>query len=127
MPIQSDYSAPPHVWFHAVCALIAIIIGAYLLSRQKGTMSHRALGRVWVVLMLSTSIGSFFIQSSGTFSSIHILSVVSIVAVASAVYGARNKNLELHRMSMIGAYCGLVIAGAFTLLPQRLLGKIVFG
>lgn len=77
--------------------------------------------------MLCTSLTSFLIQARGALGPIHILSLVSILAVASAIYGARTRNLTLHRKSMKGAYFNLVGAGLFTFLPNRMLGKLLFG
>jgi uncharacterized membrane protein len=117
-------AVPLYIWFHIACGASAILLGAYVLFRPKGNRPHKALGRLWIALMLSTSIGSFFIQSKNHFSVIHLLSVVSLVAVMCGLIGARLRHLVLHRSAMVGAYIGLVIAGAFTLLPYRMLGQI---
>ena len=127
LQIYTVQTAPPIVWFHVACAATSVVLGAWLLSQRKGTRPHRWLGRLWVVLMLCTSIGSFQIQANGHLSGLHVLSIVSLAAVSAAVIGVLKHNRELHRKSMIGAYTGLVIAGIFTLLPYRMLGQLVFG
>jgi len=44
------------------------------------------------------------------------------------IYFARQHNVVGHRKTMLGLFFGaLVIAGAFTLLPSRILGRIMFG
>lgn len=118
---------PPVLGFHIACALIAMVLGAWLLARRKGTAFHRGLGRLWVILMVCTSVASFFIQARGQLSALHLLSVISLLAVAAALVGAWRRNLALHRKSMMGAYAGLVIAGLFALLPDRTLGQWLFG
>lgn len=127
--MQSDtiQSAPVYVWLHEAFSGTAILLGAYLLSFPKGTRPYRVVGSTWVVLMLLTSGTSFLIQQRGGLGPIHILSVVSSAAVISALVGARRRNLTLHRTSMIGAYAGLVGAGAFTVLPYRMPGELLFG
>lgn len=36
--------------------------------------------------------------------------------------------VRAHRKTMIGVFCGaLVVTGLFTLLPGRLIGRVVFG
>lgn len=117
----------PILGFHMACAGIAMVLGAWLLARRKGTAFHRGLGRLWVVLMVCTSVASFFIQARGQLSALHLLSVISLLAVAAALVSAWRRNLALHRKSMMGAYAGLVIAGLFALLPDRTLGQWLFG
>jgi uncharacterized membrane protein len=118
---------PPVLGFHIACAVIAMVLGAWLLARRKGTAFHRGLGRLWVVLMVCTSVGSFFIQARGQLSAFHLLSVISLLSVAAALVGAWRHNLDQHRKWMRGAYAGLVIAGLFTLWPDRMLGRWLFG
>jgi len=44
------------------------------------------------------------------------------------IYFARRHNVVGHRKTMLGLFFGaLVVAGAFTLLPGRILGRVVFG
>ena len=44
--------AAPHTWTpliiaHALCAALALLLGAVVLFRTKGTAGHRLMGRVW--------------------------------------------------------------------------------
>jgi uncharacterized membrane protein len=117
------HALTPAILVHLATAIPAALLGAVILSRRKGTTVHKMLGRVWVVLMLVTAVGSFGIQTSGRLSWIHILSVVTIVSIVAALISIRRGNREAHRRSMQGAYGGLMIAFAFTLLPGRLMGQ----
>lgn len=45
----------PLVFFHLVTALAALLVGAIVLARRKGTGDHKALGWTWVLLMVSTA------------------------------------------------------------------------
>ena len=68
------------------------------------------------------------IRGPSGFSWIHGLSVFTLVTLATGVLAARAHRVQAHRMNMISLYAGaLVITGLFTLLPGRLLGRVVWG
>ncbi|AOL22348.1 putative membrane protein [Erythrobacter litoralis] len=121
------------IMIHLVTALAAAVLGPFILLRRKGDALHKTLGRTWAGLMLVTAITSIFIRSPGAgiagtgFSWIHLFTVWTLAALPVAVWGARSGNIRLHRSGMIGLYVGLLIAGGFTLIPGRLLGRWVFG
>jgi uncharacterized membrane protein len=118
----------PIILAHTFAALAAVVLGAAMFLARKGTFLHRVAGRSWVALMLVVAISSFWIKSSGSFSWIHILSVSVIVLLGLAVYYAASGRIERHRKLMTGIYAGaLGIAGLFTLIPYRLLGRLVWG
>ncbi len=115
------------ILIHAAAALAALALGSLVFLRRKGTTCHRMLGRAWVALMLATAISSFWIQIHGHFSWIHGLSLLIIFLLGCAVYFAINGNIARHQRIMKGLFAGaLVIARAFTLLPQRLLGRMLW-
>jgi uncharacterized membrane protein len=116
-------SVPPILLIHLATVIPAAVLGAFILSRKKGTPVHKLLGRVWVALMLISATASFWIRSNGAFSWIHILSIVTIVSIVSALIAIRRGNVRRHRRFMQGAYTGLVIAFLFTFTPDRLLGQ----
>jgi uncharacterized membrane protein len=118
----------PVILVHTFAALAAVALGTAMFLARKGTFVHRIAGRSWVALMLVTAISSFWIKSSGSFSWIHLLSVAVPLLLAAGVYFAITGNLVRHQRMMIGIYgIGLGIAGIFTLLPHRLLGRLVWG
>ncbi len=119
----SDNSLSPAVVIHLVSVLPALPIGAIVLFGAKGTPRHRLLGRIWVVLMLTAAISSFWLS----LSYIHIFSVLVLVSVPLSLWRLRLGDLIGHRRAMEGMYIGLVIAGAFAFIPGRLLGGLVFG
>jgi uncharacterized membrane protein len=120
----------PLIAFHLTAAIAATILGAAVLLRPKGTPAHKAMGRVWVALMSATAISSFWIleiRDGAGFSPIHILSAVTLASLARAIWAIRHGNVRAHKINMISAFAGTAIAGAFTLLPNRILGGWLFG
>ena len=112
---------------HTLLAVSAIVIGALLLLKNKGTFNHKLFGWIWILMMASVALLSFGIQYDG-FSWIHLLSVFTLVMLTVGVRNIKNKKIVAHSITMKGIYFGaLVITGMFTLLPSRLIGRIFFG
>ena len=116
----------PVILIHVVAAGGAIVLGGIALLLRKGTPAHRLLGRAWVALMLIAALLSFGIRTSGHFSWIHLLSVATLLGLGASLYAAVRGRISQHRRGMIASYIGLVVAGAFTLLPGRRLGELVW-
>jgi uncharacterized membrane protein len=131
MSIDPLLNAPYLVQLHAIPAIAAFVLGAAQFLGPKGTVSHRALGWIWVVLMAVVAFSSFGIHTIctvGSFSPIHLLSIFTIVALPVAVWRARRHQIRAHRRSMQRLYLGaLVIAGAFTFYPGRIMHDVAFG
>jgi uncharacterized membrane protein len=122
-----NHEFTPVILIHLGAALTALVLGIGVFLRRKSGFAHRMLGRAWVVLMLVTAISTYWIRSNGSFSWIHGLSIFSLAALAWAVYFAVSGNIRRHQKVMQGLFFGaLVVAGAFTLLPQRLLGHALW-
>jgi uncharacterized membrane protein len=109
---------------HLAAALLALLIGAAMLLRTKGTASHKVLGRTWVALMLVVAISSFWIRRDG-FSWIHVLSIWTLISLAAAIWFIRRGNVRAHQGFMVGTFLGLVGAGIGTLAPGRLLSTLL--
>ena len=119
---------------HFYFAIAAFLTGAFQLLRKKGTTSHKILGKIWVVMMFIICLTSFWIKEvmpNGIFwgySPIHLLSVFVIIQISLGVHFARVGNILGHKKCMTYTYVGgLLIAGAFTFYPDRLLYKIFIG
>lgn len=119
------------VQLHVGAALVAVVTGGVVLWRRKGGAWHRALGRAWVAVMLVTAFSALWINDIrlwGPFSPLHVFSVVVPVNMALAVWAARTGRIALHRGTMRGTYLGaLGIAGAFALMPGRMLWDVLTG
>jgi uncharacterized membrane protein len=131
MSLQPLMDASIAIQFHVACALSAFLLGSVVVLKKKGGPTHRLLGRLWAVLMLSVALSSFFITGMkviGPFGPIHLLSVYTIFGLAKGVLAARRRDIVAHRGFMISTYVGaLLIAGAFTLMPGRRMHEVVFG
>jgi uncharacterized membrane protein len=122
--------ASPAIKIHIVAALAALGIGTALMLGRKGDRLHRTLGWSWVVMMGTTAFASLFIRqiNGGHFSLIHLLSGWTLVSLPLGVLFARRHAVRLHRRTMTGIYVGgLIIAGAFTFVPGRLMWQVFFG
>lgn len=126
-------SQRPLIFFHLVCAAAAVAIGAIVLWRRKGTTSHRVLGWSWVLLMAGATLSSAFIRdyrmpNLAGFTPIHFFTVLVAWQLPRAVLAIRRGQVEAHRKAMRGLYQGgCLVAGLFTLLPGRFLGRQLWG
>jgi uncharacterized membrane protein len=131
MSLAPLLDAAPVIQVHAFAAMAAFTLGVVQLAAPKGTLPHRTIGWIWVVLMLAIAASSFFIHEIrlwGPFSPIHLLSIFTLVMLPLAVLEAHRHNVIAHRNAMLGMFLGaLVIAGAFTLLPGRIMHAVIFG
>jgi uncharacterized membrane protein len=125
------WHATPAIQLHAMAAMAAFAIGLVQLSAPKGTPTHRAIGWVWVLLMLAVAVSAFFIHQIrlwGPWSPIHLLAIFTLVMLPIAVLHARRHHVSRHRYAMISIFIGaLVIAGIFTFYPGRIMYAVVFG
>jgi uncharacterized membrane protein len=118
---------PLVIQLHVTAAITALTIGAGLMWGPKGTTIHRAFGWTWAVAMMTVAISSFFIHPGG-FSPIHALSAYVAIGVPMGVAFARRHNIRAHRRMMTGTFLGgLIVAGAFTFVPGRLMWRVFFG
>jgi uncharacterized membrane protein len=131
MSLQPLLDAPLAVQFHVATVIPAAILGAFIFLRPKGTAIHRLLGKIWVVLMVGTSVSTFFIHELRMFygfSPIHLLSIFTIYGCLQSVYFARRGEIRRHMRIMQSVYLGgIVIAGGFTFAPGRIMHEIAFG
>ena len=131
MTLAPLLQANPAIQLHAFAAMAAFGLGVVQLAAPKGTLPHRTIGWIWVVLMLFVSISAFFIHEIrmwGPWSPIHLLAIFTLVMLPFAVWNARRHAVEWHRRAMQGIFLGaLVIAGLFTFLPGRIMHAVLFG
>ncbi|MEH2626908.1 putative membrane protein [Bradyrhizobium sp. AZCC 1719] len=131
MSLAPLLEAPGTIPLHAFAAMAAFALGIVQFAAPKGTLPHRTIGWIWVVLMAAVAISSLWIHEIrmfGPFSPIHLLSIFVPIMLALAVLHARRHNVSGHRKAMVSIFFGaLVVAGLFTFLPGRIMHAVVFG
>jgi uncharacterized membrane protein len=131
MSLAPLLNASPTIQLHAFAAMTAFALGVVQLSAPKGTLPHRTVGWIWVALMLTVAVSSFFIHVIrlwGPWSPIHLLSIFTLIMLPVGVWRAHKHDVPRHRRTMIGLFTGaLVVAGIFTFYPGRIMHAVVFG
>ncbi|MDZ7926803.1 MAG: DUF2306 domain-containing protein [Agrobacterium sp.] len=131
MSLQPLLDAPLAVQVHVATVVPAAVLGAVIFLRPKGTAIHRLLGKIWVALMVVTSLSTFFIHAIKMFygfSPIHLLSILTIYGCLQSIHFARRGDIRRHMRIMQSVYLGgIVIAGGFTFVPGRIMHEVAFG
>jgi uncharacterized membrane protein len=131
MSLTPFSEAPALLQLHVLLALSAIALTLVIFSLPKGSRLHRQMGRVWVGIMAGIAISSFWIHELrliGSFSPIHFLSLYVLWNLVAAVRAARSGRIAEHRRTMQSlAFGALLLAGAFTFLPGRVMHQIFLG
>ena len=130
MQIAPLLNALPPIPSHAFAAVAALGIGIFQLVRRKGTSSHKIVGWMFVVILAYVAVSGLFIHEIrivGPFSHIHILSFVTLGALAIGIVSARKHRISAHkRVMMLVFFLALVVTGLFTLLPGRIMYEVLF-
>ena len=115
---------------HALVACALVGLGALQLALPKGNRVHKALGWVFVVGLAFVAISGLFIstlKTFGYFSPIHLIIPYTLASLIYGVWTVRRGNVVAHRKTMVWLYAtALVVAGAFTLLPGRVMHEVFF-
>lgn len=138
MSLEPLLAAPLAIQIHAFGAIIAVVLGIIQFVAPKGTLPHRTLGVLWVLIMLAVAISSIFVRPSlkpglpitQWFSFIHIFTVMTFFGLASGVtlLMRGGPDLKRHKIPFAWMYfTGLLIAGGLAFLPGRIMHKVVFG
>lgn len=127
----------PLIAVHATAAILAIATGPVALWARRGRAQHprlhRAFGYAWVTLMLVTALSAVFIRDFNLpnvagYTPIHLLVPVTLASLFGAFWFLARGNVDAHRKVMQNLYFGTcIVAGGFTLLPQRHFGQLLWG
>lgn len=74
MSLAPLLDAVPQIPIHAFAAMTAFVLGIVQFAAPKGTLPHRSLGWIWVALMATVAVSSFWIHQIrliGPWSPIH--------------------------------------------------------
>jgi uncharacterized membrane protein len=102
---------------HFLTALIALVSGAWVLLRRKGTARHRQVGWLYVASMLALNVSALLIyRLTGTFGPFHFAALISLATLLAGVVQARRRLrgdrnwLPRHYFYMTWSYLGLAAA-----------------
>lgn len=130
MTIQPYLASGPIIQMHVFAAVLAIVLGPIALARRSRDRWHRRAGYAWVLSMAALAASGLFIHSTrmvGPFSPIHLLSLLTLWQLWLGVREARAGRIAAHRTRMQAIYLlALMLTGAFTLFPGRLMSHILF-
>src|SRR3954452_12745317 len=91
MSLAPLLDAAPAIPLHAFAAMAAFALGIVQFAAPKGTLPHRTIGWIWVLLMAAVALSSFWIHTIrlvGPFSPIHLLSIFTLIMLPLAVWRA---------------------------------------
>lgn len=127
----------PLIAIHMSAALAAVLTGPIALWARRGRAQHprlhRAFGYAWVTFMVVTAVSAIFIRdfelpNVAGYTPIHLLVPVTLGALVVTFWRLARSDIRGHRFVMQQLYFwSCIVAGAFTLLPQRYLGRLVWG
>lgn len=116
------------VMFHVATVVPCVPLGLYLLIARKGTPMHKALGKLWVALMVITATSTLFIHEGMALSWIHIFVPMTYRASWIIISSARKGDIKRHKAEIVSLFLGaLMIPGVFAIiLPGRLMNVMLF-
>jgi uncharacterized membrane protein len=133
----------PLIAVHLTAALAAVVIGPVALWARRGHARqqagsqrprlHRAAGYAWVTLMLVTAISAIFIRdfklpNIAGYTPVHLLVPLVFGSLFFSFRHLLRGQVHAHRRVMVWLYVSAcIVAGGFTLLPNRYLGQLVWG
>lgn len=126
----------PLIAIHLTAALGTVVLGPIALWARQGRVQrphlHRAFGYAWVTLMVATALSALFIRDPrlpniAGYTPIHLFVPYVAYSLFTAFRQLARGSIAGHRKAMQRLYIGAcVVAGAFTLMPGRYLGTLVW-
>ena len=101
---------------HIAAAVSALLAGAAVLMRPKGTRAHRRVGTIYVLALVLVNVAALSLHRENAFGVFHALAVASLVTIAVGLspllLGKRSETvIATHAYCMTWSYAGLVAAG----------------
>jgi uncharacterized membrane protein len=123
---------PVAIQIHIATASLGVLLGPVALTARKGSLVHRSVGYTWLLSMVLAAVTAMFIRDYNLpniagYTPIHLLVPFTAYWVVRGLWAAINHRVVEHRRAMKSLYISAcVVAGLFTLLPQRTLGKLLW-
>src|SRR5258708_26980638 len=112
MSLAPLLEAAPAIPLHAFAAMAAFALGVVQLAAPKGTLPHRALGWLWVSVMVLVALSSFWIHQIrllGPWSPIHLLSIFPLGLLPLGVWRAHRHQVVPDRRIMLSRFAGTLV------------------
>jgi uncharacterized membrane protein len=126
----------PTIAIHMSAAITAVLLGPVALWARLGRTTrprlHRALGYAWVTCMITAALSAIFIRdfqlpNAMGYTPIHLLIPLTFFSLYRAFAYLLQGNIQGHRKTMQWLYVSAcLVAGAFTLVPGRYLGNLIW-
>ena len=126
----------PTIAIHMSAAITAVLLGPVALWARLGRTTrprlHRALGYAWVTCMITAALSAIFIRdfqlpNAMGYTPIHLLIPLTFFCFFRALVYLLQGNIQGHRKTMQWLYVSAcLVAGAFTLVPGRYLGSLIW-
>ncbi|MEM5476883.1 DUF2306 domain-containing protein [Pacificibacter sp. AS14] len=124
------FTASLAVQIHISAALISLALIPPVLWRVRRDGWHKKFGYVWFTSMGVTAVSSFWISGIGMFgrfSPLHLLSIMSLITMALAIYWAVKRNIHAHSRALRNlSTFGLGIPSVLNFLPGRTFSNAFF-
>ena len=99
MSLEPLLNAAPAIQIHAFTAMAAFALGAVQLAAPKGTLPHRTMGWIWVLMMVVVATTSFWIHELrmwGPWSPIHLLALYTLAVRRARPASPREQAPQCH-------------------------------
>jgi uncharacterized membrane protein len=131
MTLMPLIDAPTYIQIHVFAASLSVVLGPFVLLRDRRDRLHKIGGYVWCVAMFTVAVSSFWIREYaliGPLSPIHLLSLLTLWTLWIGIRHAIAGRIRDHRIAFRNLYWyGLLVAGTFNFLPGRRMNEVVFG
>jgi uncharacterized membrane protein len=132
MTLDPLLSAAQDIRLHVAFALVALIFGPVAIFRRRRDRVHRVLGYAGVAGMAGLAATGLLIDSDfplvGKYGPIHLLSLYALWSLAAGVLAARRRQFARHEAYMKSLwFTAIGITGLLTLLPGRVMNRMIFG
>lgn len=132
MTLEPLLAAPFVIRLHLAFALVALLFGPVALMRRRRDRLHRITGYLGAAGMAGLALTAFFIASDfaviGPFGPIHLLAPYALFSLGMAIARARQRDFVAHAAWMRGLWFSAIgVTGLLTLLPGRVLNRVLFG
>lgn len=132
MTLDPLLTAAPEIRLHVAFALVAMIFGPIAIFRRRRDRVHKVLGYTGVAGMAGLAGTGLMIESDfplvGSYGPIHLLSLYALWSLAAGVYWAWRRKFGRHEAYMKTLwFTAIGVTGLLTLLPGRVMNRMIFG